>query len=92
MEGNATCNHLIRYEDNNVAADYNRILHAYPLMRKKRKLSENTTSLRYHNVHHEKTEVPINAGNLSKAVLEAVQKYYWEDMCLFNYDTSLKPT
>jgi hypothetical protein len=88
-KGQRTCDYIIRFENNTLLHDYNQLLSTFPSVPKE-KLIEHSNDAAYHfNYYSMSKKYPITTGNLSAQVLKLVREYYWRDMCLFGYDTSI---
>ena len=81
--GHRTCDHILKYETYNIFDDVNHILDHY----KQPTRRMNTTAERV--THH--TQSDISRANISNTILQIVKEYYWKDMCLFGYDSSIAP-
>lgn len=89
LTGTRTCDYLLRYE-NNLFQHYNDLLDAYPKRYRGSKM-KTESSQQPHYLHHEVLTYPLTPSNLSDSVVRSVEQYYWMDMCLFGYDTSIEP-
>lgn len=88
LNGERTCDHVIRFEDGRLLEDYNHILSMYKSVPEEKKIAHTGDSA-YHFNYYNSSRRPLTVHNLSVPVLDRVRQFFWRDMCLFGYDTSL---
>ena len=87
-DGTRTCDHVIRFENGTLLDDYNHILKMYKTVPKEKRIVH-VEDPAYHYNYHNLSRRPLTMQDVSAPVLDKVRQYFWRDMCLFGYGTSL---
>ena len=84
--GERTCKHILRYENGNLQE------HITQLSAKYSASSRTHESARFRETAlAEIIGDDFRASNLSAMVVGLAKAFYWQDMCLFGYDLSIRP-
>ena len=89
--GTRTCDILLRYE--NILEEFNQLMKLYPKdkIANGKPMKPVAKDGRAHHDHHDPLKYPLTFRNVSKVMYDNIKQYFWKDMCLFGYDTSVSP-